>query len=38
MNIQTNQLSNVVTPCILDLDYDQFIAILDLSLELVLLC
>lgn len=38
MNIQANQLSNVASPCILDLDYDQFISILELSLELVLLC
>ena len=36
MNILSNQLNKSVNTNILDMDYDDFISIIDLSLELLL--
>ena len=37
MNILSNQLNkSVVSPNILDIEYDEFVSIIDLSLELLL--
>lgn len=37
MNILSNQLhKSVVSPNILDMDYDEFVSIIDLSLDLLL--